>query len=348
MSVDHDAARGRRLLLRGVVVAGLAAGAWLLGSAASATEGEPPTIVGAVASAGSSASGPAGDALAPVVTIVEPVAASVSEPGEAALEPAAEAVQVVPALDPVMEPVVDAVEPVVQPVTDPIEPVVEPVIQPVTDAIEPVIEPVTDAVEPAIHPVTDAVEPIVEPVTRAVPPVTDVAEPITEAVTPTHSVPVPGPVPVPVPVTGPVAPEGASQPSWAGEAGPVTLDPAARSPHPAATSPDRSSILSRLSARDPIPDIVPTASAVGPSTGARVIDPSGSRFPQPAVPVVAVLGGPGCGANVTGGAGGGPGGGVQVNPCSWPFLATEAADAAAGGRSIGPRQRPHETTISPD
>ncbi|WP_420120789.1 hypothetical protein [Nakamurella sp.] len=337
MSVDHDAARGRRLLLRGVVVAGLAAGAWLLGSAASATEGEPPTIVGAVASAGSSASGPAGDALAPVVTIVEPVAASVSEPGEAALEPAAEAVQVVPALDPVMEPVVDAVEPVVQPVTDP---------------IEPVIEPVTDAVEPAIHPVTDAVEPIVEPVTRAVPPVTDVVEPITEAVTPTHSVPVPAPapvpVPVPVPVTGPVAPEGAPQPSWAGEAGPVTLDPAARSPHPAATSPDRSSILSRLSARDPIPDIVPTASAVGPSTGTRVIDPSGSRFPQPAVPVVAALGGPGCGANVTGGAGGGPGGGVQVNPCSWPFLATEAADAAAGGRSIGPRQRPHETTISPD
>lgn len=361
--VDVVGARWRRILLRGTVVTGLAAGAWLLGSAAWAGEAEPPAVVGQNGSATSALTDPVGDALAPVgddlspvTTVAEPVTVSVVEPVTVPVQELVTApVEEVAAT---LEPVAEAAHPMAEAV----QPVVESVTEPVISAVEPVLDPVTDAVQPAVEPVTDLVQPVIEPVTDAVRPVVDVAEPVIEPVRDaTGGLPDTGVDSRPR-VTTVIAAEPADLTFTTGAAVPAELTSATVSGVPptagvlaAADTPfptlriDLTTPRWLTGSRPPWePDAAPAPSVVTTSAAHPAFDPPGWRSPQPAVPAVPALGAPGCGATVAGGAGGGPGGGAPAAVDSWPHVAARTADPAAGTPVVGPRQRPHRTTISPD
>jgi len=89
-------------------------------------------------------------------------------------------------------------------------------------------------------------------------------------------------------------------------------------------------------------------SSAGPSGAGGYPEPAPPLSPGPATPVVAVLAGPGCGATANGGTGGAGGGGACAAHATWPSSLVATGDSTAFGGSVGPRTRPHDTTISPD
>ncbi|WP_395727020.1 hypothetical protein [Nakamurella sp.] len=359
MSATGGISGRRRFLLRGAVVAGFAAGAWLVGTAtASAADADPTppaggpldAAVAAVTTAGSEAAGlPAiaaqpGLPVAAVGTVVdaETTVVEVVSPVTVAVEPVAEPVQsVVEPVADAVEPVIDVAQPVIDPVTDAVQPVIDPVtdaVQPVIDAAQPVIEPVTDAVQPVIEPIAGAVQPALEPVRPVIQPVVDIGRPVAGS------------------ADQPVQP--VDSPTGAGDVSRLTVlaalaetgdQLAAGRTAPAGIERPAVTFIARL--LDPGraglgPDLSPP-----PGPSARTIAETGGPNPaQPFAPspAAAVLGGPGCGATANGGTGGGGGGGACATHLAWPPSRVATGSPADGGASVGPHQRPHDATISPD
>jgi hypothetical protein len=312
-------------------VAAIAGGAWLLGAAtASASDGDPTT-----------AGGPLGGVVETVTTVTT-VGTRAAVPAAAALAPVAESVADTAPVAEVTAPVADLERPVVEPITE----VVQPITEPVEDAAAPVIEPVSEIVRPITEPVEDAAAPVIEPVTEIVQPI---AEPIVDAVEPVIEPP--------------------DQPVRPGDPGPAGVDradPARDDPDTVASSPLiaglpasaaaarlTTALPDRLMAADGIVRHSPTFVPRPDPSSAPVADrddrgPALPHSPAPSGPPLVVLGGPGCGANATGGVGGGGGSGAGAVHSAPPRTTLDAGDASGAGASAGPRTRPHDTSTSPD